>query len=213
VERSISAQQSQTNKFKVIFFDLGNVLVTVYQERAISRLALLLKTTEQAIRTMWLDKLNYFAEYERGLVTSQQLYEQLFANSVGIGMEEFYSAYTAIFELNQDVARLATALAKNYRLSIISNTNQLHFDKIKSDYRDIMALFTKPVLSFEAHLQKPDAEIYLYALEKLECAPEHALFVDDKKENVAAASEVGIRSIQYVSKEDLHKEFNKLGII
>jgi len=199
--------------FKVIFFDLGNVLVHVFPERSIRRLAVLLNTTERTVEAMWQDNKLHFNEFEKGLITAQQLFDRVFKNNEIIHADDFFDAFTRMFELNRKVADLAASLSRNYRLSIISNTNQLHYDKIKSDYGDIMALFTHPITSFEMHAQKPDAEIYRYALEKLNCAPKEAILIDDKEENIVAAIENGIYGIQYSSSEILQQELSKLGIM
>ena len=209
----IFERRDQAGKFNVIFFDLGNVLVHVFPERAIRRLAALLKTTEQTVHAMWQDNKSHFSEYEKGLITSFQLFERIFKDNRLIKVEDFYSAFTAMFELNQDVAELAASLSKNYRLSIISNTNQLHFDKIMSEYGDVMALFSKPVTSFEAHVQKPDGEIFRCALKKLACAADDAILIDDKNENVDAARGIGIHGIQYSSSEKLKQQLIELGVM
>lgn len=162
---------------------------------------------------MWQNKKTCFVDYEKGLITSQQLFERVFENTPRIQANDFYSAYTELFELNQQVAALAIDLSKRYCLSIISNTNLLHFEKIKKEYGEVMALFTKPVTSFEAHAQKPETEIFRYALEKLDCAADEAILIDDKKENVLAARSLGFYGIHFTSSEKLQQELIETGII
>ncbi|MGE5133643.1 MAG: HAD family hydrolase [Gemmatimonadota bacterium] len=49
-------------------------------------------------------------------------------------------------------------------------------------------------LSFEAGAVKPDPAIYRRCLGQLGVAPQRALFVDDRAENIAAARELGLRT-------------------
>ena len=49
-------------------------------------------------------------------------------------------------------------------------------------------------LSFEAGAVKPDPAIYRRCLEQLGVAPQQALFVDDRQENIAAARELGLHT-------------------
>jgi putative hydrolase of the HAD superfamily len=62
-------------------------------------------------------------------------------------------------------------------------------------------------------LRKPSPEIYLRGLDVLQCAPERAVFTDDREENVAAAASVGIHAIQMRTPAQLREDFRRLGVI
>jgi len=61
-------------------------------------------------------------------------------------------------------------------------------------------------------VRKPDRKIYQIALDVLERDPEHAVFIDDRPENVAAAASLGIHAIRYVGSAKLEEELARLGV-
>ncbi len=48
-------------------------------------------------------------------------------------------------------------------------------------------------------LDKKTPEAYKYILDKLKLPPSDLLFVDDSAENIAAATQAGLQTIQFVS--------------
>ena len=200
------------NDFKVIFFDLGNVLVHVYPERAISALAQALQKDVREIKQKWPRKKTVFEQFERGVISREQFYHLILDGKLQIDSKMFYEIYASIFELNEKTADIALRLSGKYRLSIISNTNDIHFEKIMSDYSRVMKLFEKPVTSFEAHSLKPEKKIFYYALEKLGCNADQAVFIDDKSENIQAANEIGMHAVPFVSDKQLATDLQKSGV-
>jgi len=61
-------------------------------------------------------------------------------------------------------------------------------------------------------VRKPDRRIFQIALDVLQRDPEHAVFIDDRAENVAAADSLGIHGIRYQGSEQLIGELLKLGV-
>jgi len=73
-------------------------------------------------------------------------------------------------------------------------------------------LFDAVTLSFEAGHKKPEKQIYLDALKKLNLKPDECVFIDDIKEYSDAASKLGIHGINYTSYKNLIKELKKLNV-
>lgn len=61
-------------------------------------------------------------------------------------------------------------------------------------------------------LRKPDRKIFQIALDVLQRDPEHAVFIDDRAENVAAAVSLGIHGIRYRGSAQLAEDLAALGI-
>ena len=200
------------NKIDVIFFDLGHVLVHVFAERAMQILAGHMNIKSHEIEAFLHQKKDVFEQFEKGLISSDNFAATLLNGAGGIDVEQFKSIYASIFELDEKVSGIVERLSKNYRLSVISNTNELHFDKINHDYAHVMQLFEKPTTSHESHMLKPDKEIYHYALSQLKCRATSAVFIDDKSENISAANEIGIHGIEYTTSEKLEVDLKKLNI-
>ena len=93
-----------------------------------------------------------------------------------------------------DVLEFAKKLKKDgYKIAILSNTISAH-EKVCIN-KGVTEPFDHIFLSYQVGLRKPDPKFYYYVLDKLGVKPTEALFIDDIKENVEAASNLGIRTI------------------
>jgi len=61
-------------------------------------------------------------------------------------------------------------------------------------------------------VRKPDRKIYQIALDVLQRDPEHAVFIDDRAENVAAAVSLGIHGLRYQGSAQLTADLEQLGV-
>jgi len=102
-------------------------------------------------------------------------------------------------------------LKKNYRLLLLSNTDVMRFAFIRKKFPEIM-IFDEYILSFEVGLMKPDPQIYREALKRAKAEVEECVFIDDMKENVEAASKLGINGILMEPKANLEAILRKLGL-
>ncbi len=125
--------------------------------------------------------------------------------------KDFVSAYTDLFTLNSPLWSVVEQLKESYTLSIISNTDALHYHRICKDY-PIDQVFSQPITSYTVHQRKPGPDIYQSALDRFDIKPSQALFIDDLWENIEAATRLGITSLQYVTTEKLIHDLYMLGL-
>lgn len=99
----------------------------------------------------------------------------------------------------------------NYRLFLLSNTNDLHIEYIKgqvSFFEDFKNCFEQFYLSQEIGFRKPNNNIYEFVLETNSLKPEESLFIDDTKINTDAALKLGIHTWNLApGKEDITELF------
>jgi putative hydrolase of the HAD superfamily len=69
--------------------------------------------------------------------------------------------------------------------------------RIRAD-RDLAKWFDVVVVSCEVGVAKPDPVIFELCLSRLGVAPRHALFVDDRIDNIEGAAALGIRTFHFV---------------
>lgn len=74
-----------------------------------------------------------------------------------------------------------------------------------------LANFYHCTWSYELRLAKPEPAIYLRAAEALDTAPSAILFIDDREENVAAATAVGFQGIRFIDYESLLRDLRDRG--
>lgn len=105
---------------------------------------------------------------------------------------------------------LLLTLRKKYRLYLLSNTNDLHWNVCipKFEYRGLRVgdFFTHVFLSYQMHQAKPDIVIFQTVLKEAKLLPEETLFIDDSLENCRAAASLGINVFHYVPGDDLEMQ-------
>ncbi len=196
--------------YQNIIFDLGGVVVDIDPEASFSAIANLgrhplgmnefLSTHEKI-----------FLDYEKGLVDSREFRNQIReALQHGISDEEIDAAWNSML-VDVPLARLQLLekLKKQYRLFVLSNTNEMHvpaFNKIVekvSGKADIAHFFDNVHYSHLMQMRKPEPEIYeaVVAMNGLE--PEETLFVDDRHDNILAARAVGLQTFHVTPSRDI----------
>lgn len=198
-------------ELKLIFFDLGGVLVTVNTSRAVQKLAEALGTSVSAAEIYWKQHDLVHLQYERGALTTEQWLNRMEGEFEQFDRSQLLSVFTDIFEINGEVVKIAQKLSSSLVTSLLSNTNPLHFYRIMCDYPELH-FFRDPVASFQVNALKPEREIYQYACERLSHQPHQCAFIDDRIENVQAANDFGMLGIHYQSPEQLKTELRNIGI-
>ena len=150
--------------------------------------------------------------YESGEISSREFYLGI-AGLCGLSMpeEEFISAFVGIFTPIEPTIRLIRGLSRSYRLGLLSNTNEWHFEHhIRAV--DIFPLFDAVTLSYRVKTMKPAEGIYRDLLEKIGLPPQECVFIDDLEVNVAGARKMGVHAIHYTGHERLVSSLADLGV-
>ena len=88
---------------------------------------------------------------------------------------------------------------EGYRVILLSNTNPFMMEWAMSDDFDkkghsIDFYFDSIYLSYQVKIMKPHPSFFMHVLMNEKILPEETLFVDDGSRNVAAASQMGIKT-------------------
>ena len=203
----------KTSTHSIETFDIGHVLVHVDFPQFYENLSVLTGYNVDHVRELCQASPPIYQDFEIGRIDEHVFFEKfksLIPRS-SLSFEQFVSLYTGIFSLKTDVWKLAKRLQSDFRTSIISNTDVLHFSRICRDYD--FAIFEHPTTSFEAGARKPDAFIYRYALSRMQCRPGNAVFIDDKEENIRGAQKVGMHGILFRNHRQLVSDLHDLGLM
>jgi len=195
-----------------VFFDIGNVLLKVNVRQAVRRIAWAVGHHPiKVARYFWSSDI--VDQIERGDIEGPELYEK-FREELGYrgDFPSFSKLGCGYFELDRKGAFALKAVAERHPVFLLSNTNYLHYEFIKSHY-SFAGLVDGAVLSYELGLRKPEPAIYKAALKMAGVTADQAVFIDDLKENVAAAALLGIRVIHNRPCTNLRKELAKLGVL
>ena len=107
---------------------------------------------------------------------------------------------------------LLQRLRGDYRLAILTNTNELHYPRFAGEFR-LMEHTEYIFASHQLALAKPEPAIYQHVINTLETDPARILFLDDNRDNVAAAQELGIEAHHIEGFDKLEQFLGAQGII
>lgn len=186
---------------KFIYFDLGNVLLNFSHPRMCRQMAEVAGLSEEAVfQALFSSGLEL--DYERGRVTTPEFYEQ-FCAATGTRPDFARLSHAAcdIFTAHVGTKRvLSKLLAAGYRLGLLSNTNEMHYNYFaRGRYALIPTAFEQLVLSFEVGAIKPEPQIFQAAIEKAGVRPEEIFFADDIAGHVEGARAAGIDAVQFTT--------------
>ena len=181
---------------KNIIFDFGDVCINLEKQRLENKFkALGFEAYTKAMETV-----NHL--FEKGLVSEEEFLNTFRASSAKanfIGIEDIKQAWNSLLgELPMHRVEFLESLVGSYQLFLLSNTDSIHIQHFETTYpKDLVsrfyACFDRVYFSFKMHQRKPDAAIYETVLKAHNLNMLETLFVDDKLENIKAASALGIQ--------------------
>lgn len=188
---------------KNIIFDLGGVIMTLDPPEAIRRFkALGLADAEQQMDSY--TQGGIFGELEEGKISAETFRQEL-SRQTGreVTCDECRHAWLGyakeVPQRNLDVLRKLRQ--EGYRLILLSNTNPYMMSWAESGDFDgeghsIHDYFDATYLSFQLKVMKPNPLFFSKVLMAEQVSPSECLFLDDGPRNVAAASQMGIRTFR-----------------
>ena len=112
------------------------------------------------------------------------------------------------FRLNTDLLEFYKSLKiKGMKLYIFTEGSIQNDPEIKQKLDDV---FVKGYSVDQVGFAKSDVESYRRLLQMIGIEPSQVMYVDDKAENIEAASEAGLQAILYKNNEEVIGEVNKL---
>lgn len=91
---------------------------------------------------------------------------------------------------------LQECIDQGHNIYILSNLDRESCEKLNTMLPGFFELFDGVVISADVGLMKPNPAIFSYLLERYNLNPEETVFIDDQKENLKAAKEMGIFPIK-----------------
>lgn len=190
---------------KVIVFDLGNVILPFDLSICCNRLARVSGFAPEEIYDIGLGN-ELIHNYEEGRLSSQEFYEAVCLRlKTKITYYDFCQMWNEIFIENEDVSALIRSLKENYRLLLLSNTNELHFNFARKTF-SVLEEFEDYILSFRLGYAKPNPLIFQEAIRRANCKPEEIIYTDDIADYVTTAENLGIQGIHFRSSKQLKED-------
>jgi glucose-1-phosphatase len=198
---------------KTLIFDLGKVIVDYNHAKIFAAIAQKSDFNEAEIQQMVFSS-DLSANYERGKISTQEFYESVKKSlNLPMSLPEFDAAWNSTFELKSILDEsLFENLSNKYRLIILSDTNEMHFEFIRKNFT-ILNYFDDFVLSYNVGAVKPSEQIYNEAIKSANCLPNECFFTDDRLPNVEGAKNVGINAILFETAENFLQDLKTMKLI
>ncbi len=153
-------------------------------------------------------------ELDRGTLGREDAIRRA-AQRTGIDAAELTRLLVAVppslVPIPQTVELLYRLKARGYPLYCLSNMHVASIEHLEREQR-FFEVFTGRVISCRLNLCKPEPAIYRHALETYGLRAEDTVFIDDVEVNVAAAAQLGIRTIQFRDAAQCERELRALGV-
>jgi len=203
---------------KNIIFDLGNVILNIDFNKTINAFKNIGITDAENIYNIYKQH-DFFDQFEKGLISPQDFRDNIKKISPNPLSDKMIDEAWGQMILDIPIERvnLLISLKNHYRLFLLSNTNQIHFDVYNADFVKkygipcFSDLFEKAYYSFRCGLRKPDAELFKLVLSENDLTPAETLYIDDLTHHIKTADSLGIQTLLLQSPDLLSSSlFEKL---
>ena len=190
------------NQIKNIIFDLGDVVINIdfaLTFKAFEQISPL--SLEEVYEQFKIEKI--WEKYETGELSNSQFIDLLKSSlQLKSSKEEIITAWNALLlDIPLKRIELLKELRKKYRLFFLSNTSEYHIIDVNrilsemSEFTDLKQLVDVAYYSYNMGLRKPDPKIYEMVLEEQNILATETVFLDDNKDNIDSAKEIGLNTI------------------
>jgi len=134
------------------------------------------------------------------------------AGITGLSVAQTAEAFKEEYVANKDLIewlRTNVRSRVSVKIGLLSNIGRGWIQDFFDEHQ-LHDLFDATILSGEEGITKPNPIIFERTAERLGLLPEECLMVDDKQENVDGALAAGMKSLLYVSNEQLKKAINSI---
>jgi FMN phosphatase YigB (HAD superfamily) len=142
--------------------------------------------------------------------------DELLGNLARLGnrpmnLPELRQRWLNMFEPQESMLALARDLSARYRVHLLSNVGDLHWDHL-TRMCGLDRIGHGALTSYMAGVMKPHARIYAEAERRFGLEPASTVFIDDLPQNVAGARSRGWHGIEHRNHEETVRELTALGI-
>lgn len=196
---------------KNIVFDVGNVLVNYRWRELMEELGF-----SKDLQKVFGEKVfgnPFWIELDRGVLDEKDVIAKIREENSAYGREFdliWENKEKLIEPYDYAVKMIDTLKKQGFRVYLLSNYPVSLFElHTKCEKFPFLDKVDGKVVSGFVKLVKPDREIYEYLLRTYDLKAEECVFLDDRKENVEAAKNIGMAGILFENYEQAWAELNK----
>lgn len=199
---SKALEKLQKLGIRVLFFDIGEVLVHVNKQFLIEKIKERSSLDEATLIERILGDGNMVLSHI-GEITDEAYFKHLVELTEYSGTPaEMKRHWQDMLELLKERVAEQQTLAQNYPCGIISNITPYHVEAVENRW-DLGNGFRWVIYSCDVGYVKPRKEIYEIALQQSGYTAEECFFWDDRADNVETARELGFHAEQIFPEDTL----------
>ena len=198
MDETIKGKKVMKQNVKNIIFDLGCVLVGLDKQRCV-RAFEQIGAGDVAAYVRDHRTADLFFDIETGQMTTEEFCDEVRSMSRCKAEDKdiVWAWNQLLVGIPDEKKQRLVELKKEYRLFLLSNTNDMHWQKCVKDFFPYHNLgvndyFEDVYLSYKLQLTKPDRKIFEAVLRYSQLQAAETLFIDDVKENCESAAQLGI---------------------
>ena len=196
--------------FDAIIFDLGGVIINLDYSKTTTAFEKLGLTNfnemySQAAQT------GLFDDFEKGKSSIPYFVNKLLDYlPTGTSANQVVEAWNAmILDFPIENLRLLESLKNSHRIFLLSNTNEIHIQKVHqhlqlvSEHKTLHPYFEQTYFSSDIGMRKPNSDIFEFVLNENKLDPEKTLFIDDTEQHILGAQQLGIHTYHLQKNEGI----------
>ena len=188
-------------EIKSIIFDLGGVILNLNYSKTEDEFK---KIGVLNFKEFYSQKKQtlLFDDFEKGKIKPEDFISS-FKESENLKIKEidFINAWNAmLLEIPIEKLQFIDSLKKDYKIILLSNTNEIHIKKFEDDLKKNNMLeqfykcFDKMYYSSRMGKRKPEENCFNQVLEENGLIAENTLFIDDSIQHIEGAKKAGIKT-------------------
>ena len=189
------------SEIKNIIFDLGGVILNLDYSKTVNEFKKLGVLNFQELYSQKKQSI-VFDDFEKGNIQSEKFISSInIAKNLKIKEFDFINAWNAmILEIPIERLEFIEGLKDDYKVFLLSNTNEIHINKFEDDLIKEKMLdkfyncFEKIYYSSRMGKRKPDENCFSQVLEENKLIPYQTLFIDDSIQHINGARQLGIQT-------------------
>jgi epoxide hydrolase-like predicted phosphatase len=195
---------------KAIVFDWGGVLIENPAYGLLKYFGTHLHIPENTLNTIYR---KYEESFQKGQMTEQSLWKNILSEvntNLPPPSSLWETAFKNVYTEKKEVFQLVSLLKQNrYLTGFLSNTEP---PAMRFFQKQLYDMFDVTVFSCAEGTRKPEKEIYLILLTKLQVKAQETVFIDDRSDFVQGAENVGIHGILFHDLDQVRRELSALSV-
>lgn len=183
---------------KNVIFDIGRVLFSYEPYDYIMSYGYDEKTSKEIFNIVF-DDYGKCLQLDRGIISEEEFLNTLLVQNPNYCdiIKEVLSNWDIMLKPIQETIDFYINLKeKGYKIYLLSNFSKVNYEKLEKQ-NEFLRFADGKIISYEVKTIKPEKKIYELLLSKYNLIPQECIFIDDRKENIIAAKNLGINGIQF----------------